>query len=112
MASPGISMITVGLAPKRLELLHQLVPAAELIALLGNRTSPYQDPETKDVVESARAVGLQVQILNASTATEIDAAFPALVQRRAGALLVIRDSTASAIDSLTLPRVTLFRPYQ
>ena len=87
----GISMITVGLAPKRLELLHQLVPAAELIALLVNPTSPYLDPETKDVVESARAVGLQVQILNASTATEIDAAFPALVQRRAGALLVSSD---------------------
>ena len=87
----GISMITVGLAPKRLELLHELVPATAMIGMLVNPTSPYTGSETNDVVASARAVGLEVQILNASTVSEIDAAFPALVQRRAGALLVSGD---------------------
>jgi len=87
----GISMITVGLAPKRLELLHELVPATAMIGMLVNPTSPYAGSETSDVVASARAVGREVQILNASTVSEIDAAFPALVQRRAGALLVSGD---------------------
>jgi len=87
----GISMITVGLAPKRLELLHELVPATSVIAMLVNPTGPYAESETNDVVASARAVGREVQILNASTVSEIDAAFPALVQRRAGALLVSGD---------------------
>jgi len=87
----GISMITVGLAPKRLELLHELVPGTTVIAMLVNPTSPYAGSETSDVVASARAVGREVQILNASAVSEIDAAFPALVQRRAGALLVSGD---------------------
>ena len=51
----GISMITVALAPKRLELLHELVPAPAVIAMLVNPTSPYVGPETKDVMASARA---------------------------------------------------------
>ena len=87
----GISMITVGLAPKRLELLHELVPGTTVIAMLVNPTSPYAGSETSDVVASAGAVGREVQILNASTVSDIDAAFPALVQRRAGALLVSGD---------------------
>src|SRR2546421_1589145 len=53
----GISMITVALAPKRLELLHELVPAPAVIAMLVNPTSPYVEPETKDVMASARALG-------------------------------------------------------
>jgi putative ABC transport system substrate-binding protein len=87
----GISMITVALAPKRLELLHELVPAPAVIAMLVNPTSPYVEPETKDVMASARALGRQVQVLNAGTAQEIDAAFATLVQQRAGALLVSGD---------------------
>jgi putative tryptophan/tyrosine transport system substrate-binding protein len=87
----GISMITVELAPKRLELLHQLVPAAAAIAMLVNPTSPYLEPETREVVAAARAIGREVQVLNASTASEVEAAFGALVQRRAGGLLVSGD---------------------
>jgi putative tryptophan/tyrosine transport system substrate-binding protein len=62
----GISMITVGLAPKRLELLHELVSATAAIGMLVNPTSPYVESETKDVVASARAVGREIQVLNAS----------------------------------------------
>ena len=87
----GISMITVAQAPKRLELLHELVPAPAVIAMLVNPTSPYVEPETKDVMASARALGRQVQVLNTSTGPDIDTAFTTLVQQRAGALLVSGD---------------------
>ena len=52
----GISMITVALAPKRLELLHELVPAPAVLAVLLNPTSPYVKPQTKDVMASARGM--------------------------------------------------------
>ena len=87
----GISMITVALAPKRLELLHELVPAPAAIAMLVNPTSPYVEAETADVKASARVLGRQLRVLNAGTAQEIDAAFATLVQQRAGALLVSGD---------------------
>src|SRR5436190_1753674 len=87
----GISMITVALASKRLELLHELVPAPAVIAMLVNLTSPYAESETKDVMASARALGRQVQVLNASTGPEIDTAFTTLVQQGVRALLVSGD---------------------
>jgi len=87
----GVSMVTVALAPKRLELLHGLVPAPAVIAMLVNPTSPYVESETKDVMGSARVLGRQVQVLNATTAPEIAAAFATLVQRGAGAVLISGD---------------------
>ena len=87
----GVSMITVALASKRLELLHELVPAPAAIAMLINPTSPYVEPETKDVMASARTLGRHVQVLNASTGREIDTAFTTLVQQRVGSLLVSGD---------------------
>jgi ABC-type uncharacterized transport system substrate-binding protein len=87
----GISMITVALAPKRLELLHELVPTAAVIAMLANPTSPYFEPETRDVLDAARKLGLQVYVLKAKTEHELDGAFATLGQKRAGALLVSGD---------------------
>jgi putative ABC transport system substrate-binding protein len=87
----GISMITVALAPKRLELLHELVPAPAVIAMLANPTSPYVELETKDVMASARALGREVQVLNASTGPEIDTAFTTVAQQGIRALLVSGD---------------------
>jgi putative ABC transport system substrate-binding protein len=87
----GVSMVTVALAPKRMELLHEVVTAPAMIAMLVNPTSPYVESETKDVMGSARVLGRQVQVLNAATAPEIDAAFATLVQRGAGAVLVSGD---------------------
>jgi putative ABC transport system substrate-binding protein len=87
----GVSMITIALAPKRLELLHQLVPTAAVIAMLANPTSPYFEPETRDVLDAARVLGLQVHVLKAGTERDLDAAFATLVQQRAGALLVSGD---------------------
>jgi len=83
--------MTVALAPKRLELLHELVPTAALIAMLANPTSPYFERETRDVVDAARTLGRQVQVIKANTERDLDAAFATLVQQRAGALLVSGD---------------------
>jgi ABC-type uncharacterized transport system substrate-binding protein len=87
----GINMVTVALASKRLELLHQLVPAPTAIGMLVNPTSPYLDPETRDVMASAQSLGRQVKVLNASSGEEINAAFETLVQQRLAALVVSGD---------------------
>jgi ABC-type uncharacterized transport system substrate-binding protein len=87
----GISMITVALAPKRLELLRELVPKAAVIAMLANPTSPYFEPETREVLDAARTLGLQVHVLKANTDRDLDAAFSTLVRPRVDALLVSGD---------------------
>jgi len=82
----GVSILAVDLTPKRLELLLELVPKARLIALLVNPNNP--NPWIGDVQKAARAQGVQLQILKASTTSEIDAAFATLVQLRADALVI------------------------
>src|SRR5712691_11079167 len=87
----GISMVTVALAPKRLELLHESVPPSGAIAVLVNPTSPYLEPETKDVQAAARTLGRAIRVFNARAEREIDTAFATLVQQRAAAVLVSGD---------------------
>ena len=77
--------------PKRLELLSELVPQARVIALLVNPNNPNTERMIRDVQEAARAKGVQLPILKASTESEIDAAFATLVQLQAGALVVGAD---------------------
>ncbi|MEX2035777.1 MAG: ABC transporter substrate-binding protein [Xanthobacteraceae bacterium] len=76
------------LGAKRLELLRELVPAATMIAVLINPSNPNAPARLADVQSGARAIGQQIQLFNASNASEIDAAFAEIVRRRAGALLV------------------------
>jgi ABC-type uncharacterized transport system substrate-binding protein len=85
----GVSLLTLELHAKRLELLSELVPQAKVIALLVN---PNIAPTERVMPEAARAKGVQLHILKASTESEIDAAFASLVQRQAGALVVNPDS--------------------
>jgi putative ABC transport system substrate-binding protein len=87
----GFSNIAAKLTPKRLELLAELVPHGRVIALLANPNNPATEPEITDAEEAARAKGVQLVVLKAGTETEIDAAFAALVQRQAGALVVDPD---------------------
>ena len=80
----GINFFTAELAAKRLELLRELVPAAARVAVLVNPANARNtEPTLRDVETAARAMGLQIQVFNASTGREIDAAFAALVQRAA-----------------------------
>src|SRR5262249_13361101 len=76
---------------KRLELLSELVPEAKVIALLVNPNNRAAESKIRDVQEAARAKGVQLPVLKAATEGEIDAAFAALVQQQAGALVVGAD---------------------
>jgi putative tryptophan/tyrosine transport system substrate-binding protein len=85
----GVVTLNAELGPKRLELLHELVPATDVIAVLLNPTYPVAETLSKELQEAARALGLQVHVLHAST--DIDAAFGALVRVQAGGLVVGTD---------------------
>ena len=87
----GVSILVAELGPKRLELLSELVPQAKAIALLRNPNILASERAMRDVQEAARAKGMQLHILKASSESEIDAAFASLVQRQAGALVVSAD---------------------
>jgi putative tryptophan/tyrosine transport system substrate-binding protein len=87
----GVSTFNAVLGSKGFELLHELVPSAAVIALLVNPDFPSAGSETRETQVAARAVGRNLVILNASTESEIDAAFAALVQQRVGALVVTGD---------------------
>lgn len=84
----GASFLELELTPKRLGVLHELVPNATVVALLTDPRSPGTEPETKATLEAARALGLQLYVLQARTEADIDAAFTALEQQNAGALLI------------------------
>ena len=85
----GINFFTAELAAKRLELLRELVPAATRVAVLVNPANTANTETTlRDVEPAARAIGLQIQVLNANTSREIDAAFATLVRERPDALFV------------------------
>jgi putative ABC transport system substrate-binding protein len=81
-------IMVVELMPKRLELLSELVPRARLIALLVNPNDPNAKSFIGDVQNAAHVKGLQLDILRASSESEIDGAFASLVQLRADALVV------------------------
>jgi putative tryptophan/tyrosine transport system substrate-binding protein len=89
----GINIFLNELVAKRLGLLHELVPKAVRIAVLVNpANAPSAETTLRDLPEAARAIGLQTQVLNASTSREIEAAFATLVRERADALFVAPDA--------------------
>ena len=86
-------MVTLSgeLGLKRLELLHELVPTATTLALLVNPTYPNAEALASTLQAEARILGLQLQVLHASTEREIDQVFATLVQLRAGGLVIATD---------------------
>jgi putative tryptophan/tyrosine transport system substrate-binding protein len=89
----GINILTSEVVAKRLGLLHDLVPKAVRIAVLVNpANAPLTEATLREIPEAARAIGLQIQVLRASTSREIEAAFATLVRERAGALFVAPDA--------------------
>jgi putative ABC transport system substrate-binding protein len=88
----GLCLLARDLATKRLELLAELVPQVKTIALLVNPYNAAEELVVSDVQEATRIKGYQLEILNAGSEAEIDAAFAALVRSHAGALLVGNDS--------------------
>jgi putative tryptophan/tyrosine transport system substrate-binding protein len=87
----GVSWFAAELGPKRLGLLHQLVPNATIVAFLFNPNNPEAARQPAEVQEAARTIGLQLVVLTATTAGDIDTAFTAMVQNRVGALVVGSD---------------------
>src|SRR6516162_9328017 len=93
----GINFLTSEVVAKRLGLLHELAPKAVRIAVLINpANAPSAEATLREVPEAARAIGLQIQILKASTSREIEAAFATIAQDRADALFVAPDGLFNA----------------
>jgi len=84
----GVRNLNVELGQKRLELLHELVPTATIIALLVNPANPAAVTQTKDLQAAAGTLGLQIHVLNASTDRDFATVFANLVQLRAGGLVI------------------------
>ena len=87
----GVSWFGAELGPKRLEVLRQLVPNATIVALLINPNNPESVRQPAELQDAARAIGLQLVVLTATTTGEIDTAFTAMVQNRVDALIVASD---------------------
>jgi len=87
----GVTFLGMELGPKRLELLHELVPRATIIAYLANPTNDAVDAETRGLQAAAHTLGLQLHVLNASTEHDFETVFAAVVQLRAGGLVISPD---------------------
>jgi putative tryptophan/tyrosine transport system substrate-binding protein len=102
----GVTQLNVEVAPKRLELAHELVPTATVIAVLVNPTNPNTEPHLRDLQAAARTLGVQLHVLHASTERDFDTVFATLSQLRAGALVVGSDgffiSRIEQLAALTL----------
>jgi putative ABC transport system substrate-binding protein len=115
----GVSSVNVDLVPKRLELLHQLVPMATIIALLVNPTNPGTVNLPRNLPAAARTLGLQLHVLGASTELDFTSVFATLVQLQAGGLLIAPDGLfQSRIEELAalalrhaVPTIYQFREF-
>jgi len=92
----GIWIVSTVLAQKRLQLMRELLPKAELIALLVNRTSPLAEPQTQDAQAAAAALGLRLIVLSAVTENDFDQVFATLIEQRVDALFVSADPFLSS----------------
>jgi len=85
----GVTNANMGIAPKRLQLLHELLPTARIMALLVNPAEPaLAETYTKEVQAAARNFGLELHVLNATSEGDFDVAFSKLTQLRAGGLVI------------------------
>jgi putative tryptophan/tyrosine transport system substrate-binding protein len=88
----GVTSVSTELSPKRLQLVHEMVPAATSVAVLVNPTSTFKEPWLQEVTEAARALGLRIVVLTASDPVEIEAAFATIDRQGLGALIVQNDA--------------------
>jgi putative tryptophan/tyrosine transport system substrate-binding protein len=87
----GVTTLNVELVPKRLELLHELSPTATSLALLVNPTNSDAETVASDTRAAARALGLDLHVVEASTDRDLETAFASLAQRRVGGLVIAPD---------------------
>src|SRR5215475_13773660 len=88
----GVTQMTTEVGPKRLELMHELLPAVTTMALLVNPSNPViAETEQKNFRETARILGLQLEVLNASSEHDFEKVFASLIELRAGGLVISTD---------------------
>src|SRR5882757_9439484 len=92
----GVTNLTVEVGPKRLELLHELMPAATVFALIVNPATPLAQIESRDLLEAARVLGLELHVLQATSERDFDKVFSTLIQSHAAALLIATDGLFTA----------------
>jgi len=122
LARPGSNLTGVSsldLIPKRVEMVSELVPGAKVIAVLVNPGNAVAQHTIQSGTEAARAKGVQLRVLEASTESEIDAAFPTLLQQQAGALILPsdpffnsqRDQLVALVARHAIPAIYDWREY-
>ena len=87
----GVAMLTNTLAPKQLELLHEVVPTVTLVALLVNPKNPISETDKQNVESAAKTLGQQIIVFDVSNDSELEAAFSAIASQHAGSVLVQSD---------------------
>jgi putative ABC transport system substrate-binding protein len=87
----GVNMLSVAVEPKRLQLLHELVPKAALVAILANPNTPDFASQTRALDSAATAIGLETRMIKAAAESDLDAAFDAIINIHADALIVAAD---------------------
>jgi len=87
----GVGLFAVTVEPKKLELLHELVPKAMRVGVLTNPRNPNSETVTTDLRMAASTLGLRIHVVNATTEPEFGTAFATLVEQRVGALVVAAD---------------------
>jgi len=115
----GMTLISVALGQKRLEILRDILPKASVVAMLANPLSPDAIPEIGSVQAGAGPLGFQLVMFNASTVGEIEAAFAAIAARKPDALLVGTDpffvdqraNIVARAANLRIPAIYPFRQY-
>jgi putative ABC transport system substrate-binding protein len=115
----GATFITADLAPKRLELLRELVPKADLIGVLANSKTPLAEIQWRDLQTAASQSGLRLYLANASSEADFDHAFATLGRQGAGALLATtdvmfysrRDQLVALATHYGIPASWTFREY-
>ena len=115
----GVTFLAQELTAKRLELLHEIVPTATSIGLLANPSGPQTEAEMRDAEIAAHILGVRLTVVNATTPSEIEAAFAILAGQRVAALLVgvdtlfveQRDQLAELVARYSVPAIYAFRDF-
>lgn len=102
----GVTMLSVEVGPKLLEMLHGAVPSASTIALLVNPTNPNAEKQSKSTQEAGMKLGLKIDVLSASSRRDFDTAFAKLRELKAGALIIAQDVFFNA-ESAQLAELTV-----
>jgi putative tryptophan/tyrosine transport system substrate-binding protein len=87
----GVSFFASTLEAKKLEVLHEIIPSADVIAALVNSNNPEAETQSQQILAASRALGCKVFVLKVANERDVEAAFATLVQRRVAALVVVGD---------------------